>query len=49
MSRTMNDYESFHSISNDMFYKAHQNIYQFIEALKNIQKDAFIKLSSKKQ
>lgn len=29
-----------------MFYKAHPNIYQFTETLKDVQKDIYIKLRS---
>ncbi|XP_025193415.1 uncharacterized protein LOC112601630 [Melanaphis sacchari] len=44
--RTTNNCESFHSKFNGMFYHAHPNIYQFIEALKYIQQDSYIKLRS---
>jgi len=44
--RTTNNCESFHSKFNGMFYHAHPNIYQFIEALKYVQQDSYIKLRS---
>jgi len=42
--RTTNNCELFHSKFNGMLYHAHPNIYQFIEALKYIQQDSYIKL-----
>lgn len=38
--------ESFHFKVNGIFYHAHLNIYQFIEALKYIHQDSYIKLRS---
>jgi len=43
---TTNNCESFHSKFNGIFYHSHPNIYQFIEALKYIQQDSYIKLRS---
>jgi len=44
--RTKNSCESFHSYFNSMFYTAHPNIYQFLEILKNVQIDTYIKMRS---
>jgi len=44
--RTTNSCESFHSHFNSMFYTAHPNIYQFLEILKNVQIDTYIKMRS---
>ncbi|KAF0757993.1 Uncharacterized protein FWK35_00016676 [Aphis craccivora] len=44
--RSTNNCESFNSKFNGIFYHAHPNIYQFIEALKYIQQDSYIKLRS---
>lgn len=44
--RNTDNYESFRSKTNNMFYKAHQKVYQFIEIFKNIQKSKHLKLPS---
>jgi len=44
--RTTNSCEAFHSKFNALFYSAHPNIFIFINVLKNIQKDTYIKLRS---
>ncbi|KAF0710464.1 Uncharacterized protein FWK35_00035451, partial [Aphis craccivora] len=45
--RTTNSFEAFHSKCNTLFYSAHLNIiFVFIDVLKNIQKDIYIKLRS---
>jgi len=44
--RTTNSCEAFHSKFNALFYSAHPNIFVFIDVLKNIQKDTYIKLRS---
>ncbi|KAF0708341.1 Uncharacterized protein FWK35_00034753 [Aphis craccivora] len=46
ITRTTNSCESFHSKFNGMFYSAHPNIYKFIDVLKNVQKDTYIKIRS---
>lgn len=46
LHRTTNACESFHSKFNSLFYSPHPNIYQFIEVLKNVQIDTYIKISS---
>ncbi|KAF0712493.1 Uncharacterized protein FWK35_00029935 [Aphis craccivora] len=43
--RTTNSCEAFHLKFNCMFYSAHQNIYKFIDVLKNVQKDTYKKLA----
>lgn len=45
-TRTTNSCEAFHSKFNALFYSAHPNIFVFIDVLKNIQKDTYIKLRS---
>lgn len=42
-----NNCESFHSKSNNIFYKTYPNVNQFIEVIKDVQKDMFIKFQSK--
>ena len=49
ITRTTNSYEAFHSKCNGMFYSAHPNIYKFIDVLKNVQKDTYIKIRSSSQ
>ncbi|KAF0761944.1 MULE domain-containing protein, partial [Aphis craccivora] len=44
--RTTNSCESFHSKLNAMFYNAHPNIFQFIDTLKRLQTDIYIKQRS---
>lgn len=46
ITRTTNSCEAFHSKFNGMFYSAHPNIYKFIDVLKNVQKDTYIKIRS---
>lgn len=43
---TTNACESFHSKFNAFFYTAHPNIFQFLQILKDCQKDVYIKLNS---
>jgi hypothetical protein len=43
---TTNSCEAFHSKFNALFYSAHPNIFVFIDILKNVQKDTYIKLRS---
>jgi hypothetical protein len=38
--------EAFHSKFNALFYSAHTNIFVFIDVLKNVQKETYIKLRS---
>lgn len=45
-NRTTNGCESFHAKFNGYFYTAHPNVYNFIEILKNIQSETYIKLRS---
>ena len=45
--RTTNSCESFHSKFNAMFYTSNPNLYQFVEALKNVQCEVYLKLRSK--
>jgi len=42
----MNACESFYSKFNSLFYTSHQNIFQFLEILKQCQTDAKIKMQS---
>ena len=44
--RTTNSCEAFHSKFNAFFYIAHPNTFVFIDVLKNMQKDTYIKLRS---
>lgn len=44
--RTTNACESFHAHFNSQFYSSHPNIYVFLDVLKNIQTDVYIKLNS---
>lgn len=44
--RTTNTCESFHSKLNGMFYSSYPNIFQFVEVLKNVQTDIYIKMRS---
>lgn len=44
--RTTNACESFHSKLNSMFYSSYPNIFQFLEVLKNVQTDVYIKMRS---
>lgn len=44
--RTTNACESFHSKLNGMFYSSYPNIFQFVEVLKNVQTDFYIKMRS---
>lgn len=46
MLRTTNSCEAFHSKFNSMFYSSHPNIFQFIEVIKNVQCDVYIKIRS---
>lgn len=46
ITRTTNSCEAFHSKLNGIFYSAHPNIYKFIDILKNVQKDTYIKIRS---
>jgi len=43
---TTNSCEAFHSKLNALFYSAHHNIFVFLDVLKNIKKDTYIKLRS---
>ena len=45
-NRTTNGCESFHAKFNGYFYTSHPNVYNFIDMLKNIQSDTYIKLRS---
>jgi AAA+ ATPase superfamily predicted ATPase len=49
LMRTTNACESFHSKLNSMFYSSYSNIFQFLEVLKNIQIDVYIKRRSSNQ
>lgn len=49
LQRTTNACESFHSKFNSLFYNPHPNIFQFLEVLKNIQIDTYIKIRSSSQ
>lgn len=49
MQRTTNACESFHSKFNASFYCSHPNIFQFLEVLKDIQIDTYIKIQSAHQ
>ena len=49
ITRTTNSCEAFHSKFNGMLYSAHPNIYKFIDVLKNVQKDTYIKIRSSGQ
>uniref|UniRef100_A0A2S2QBL8 MULE transposase domain-containing protein n=1 Tax=Sipha flava TaxID=143950 RepID=A0A2S2QBL8_9HEMI len=44
--RTTNSCEAFHSKLNAMFYNAHPNIFQFIDTMKRLQTDIYIKQRS---
>jgi AAA15 family ATPase/GTPase len=44
--RTTNSCEAFHSKFNALFYSTYPNIFVFIDVLKNVQKDTYIKLRS---
>lgn len=46
LQRTTNSCESFHSKLNSMFYSAYPNIFQFVEILKNVQTDVYVKIRS---
>jgi len=46
LMRTTNACESFHSKLNSMFYSSYPNIFQFVEVLKNVQTDIYIKMRS---
>nr|CAI5823598.1 unnamed protein product [Callosobruchus analis] len=46
LTRTTNACESFHKHFNDSFYKAHPNIFSFLEKLKEFQMDTYVKLQS---
>jgi hypothetical protein len=46
ITRTKNSCEVFHSKFNSMFYSDHPNIYKFIDILKNVWKDTYIKIRS---
>ena len=46
LMRTTNACESFHSKLNGMFYSSYPNIFQFVEVLKNVQTDIYIKIRS---
>jgi hypothetical protein len=47
LTRTTNNCESFHSHSNEQFYKSHPNIFTFLEILiKTVQTDVYIKINS---
>jgi len=45
MLRTTNSFEAFHSKFNSMFYSSRLNIFQFIEMLKNVQCNVYIKFT----
>lgn len=47
--RTANACVSFHSKLNNMFYSLYPNIFQFLEFLKNVQYDIYIKMHSSNQ
>jgi len=49
LMRTTNACESFHSKLNSMFYSSCPNIFQFLEVLKNVQTDVYIKMRSSNQ
>uniref|UniRef100_A0A2S2NXU0 MULE transposase domain-containing protein n=1 Tax=Schizaphis graminum TaxID=13262 RepID=A0A2S2NXU0_SCHGA len=49
LMRTTNACESFHSKLNSMFYSSYPNIFQFLEVLKNVQTDVYIKMRSSNQ
>lgn len=44
--RITNSCEAFHSKFNALFYSANPNIFVFIDVLKNVQKDTYVKLRS---
>ena len=46
IERTTNCCESFHSKFNSCFYSAHPNIFQFMDVLKEVQIETYIKLRS---
>jgi len=46
MLRTTNSCEAFHSKFNSMVYSSHPKIFQFIEVIKNLQCDVYIKIRS---
>lgn len=46
IERTTNCCESFHSKFNSCFYSANPNIFQFIDVLKEVQIEAYVKLRS---
>lgn len=46
ITRTTNTCESFHSKFNDSFYSTHPSIYVFIQKLKEIQVDTYVKIQS---
>jgi len=47
--RTTNSCEAFHSKFNSMFYSSHPNIFQFVEVIKNLQCEVYIKIRSNGQ
>ncbi|KAE9521880.1 hypothetical protein AGLY_017687, partial [Aphis glycines] len=49
LMRTTNACESFHSKLNSIFYPSYPNIFQFLEVLKNVQTDVYIKMRSSNQ
>lgn len=49
LMRTTNACESFHSKLNSVFYSSYPNIFQFLEVLKNVQTDVYIKMRSSNQ
>lgn len=48
-NRTTNSYETFHSKLNNLFIASHPNIYNFIDVLKNIQSETYIKIQNNRQ
>jgi len=49
MPHTNNGAESYHSHLNAEFYAKHPNIYMFVDALKKIQKSAYVSMNSLSQ
>jgi hypothetical protein len=49
ITRTTNSCEAFYKKFNGKFYSNHLNIYKFIDVLKNVQKDTYIKIRSSNQ
>jgi len=48
-NRTTNSCEAFHSKLNNLFISSHPNIYNFIDVIKDIQSETYIKIRSNRQ